>query len=968
MNIYMGIDVGAVAVKTAALSETGQLLFAAIRRHGGKTESAAKEMAEEIRNKFPSADIKAVITGSESSLPKGATLPIIPFSDARDAFLKTCPPAASLIEIGGETGRLTYLSHPFDVRENRICAGGTGAFLDNLAYLFGTDTAGLSAMAAKGSTLYPVASRCGVYAKTDVQGLLNEGAKREDLALSVFSGLADQFISGLAQGRRITGPVIFLGAPFAYLPALLDCFVKKLHLKEEERILPLNAAMYGALGAAMLAKEKGAPFEGTLRFFAGASETETLPPLFSSAPAYKDFTTRHAYPVKRGDAAKAKGAVFLGLDAGSTTIKAVLIGENNELLSLRYGKNGGDVLSAAKDMLLSILEDIPGAAHLAGCGVTGYGEELLKKAFSLDMGEVETMAHLKAAETLVPGVTALLDIGGQDMKFISLKNGMVRRVSLNTACASGCGAFLETFAASMGLTIQEFTKQALAAESAADLGSHCTVLMNSRVRTAQGDGIKGDAIAAGLCHSVVQNALTRVLKLESMDELGGRVVVEGGTFYNDAVLCAFERLTGKQAIRPEIAGLMGAYGMALLVKEKMGSAGASALISKEEIKNLTVQQDTFHCGGCGNLCRVSQQIFPNGDIFFTGNRCEIGARMAGAKRRDSKIDLFQWIHDHLPIPSRKGNKIVIIPQALNFWTDYPFWKGFFAALGYKVKPSSFSAEGMEETAMTIPGRIRCYPCALAHGHLWDALHGGADLVWMPAIKRGWDEEYTHRKRHALYGHVLAKFMKQDIAKANMRFLHPTLPELCNPKLETKLAKVFPEENEDSIASALCMARQELTRYERELGEETERIISEAKRQGAPIIILVGDPCQADPQIHKGLPWMISSLGAAVISADGIYCMEHQGIFRIPGGKRSLLDTAEAAAEFVRQEPTAQAVLVRSVSCGLERDAAELIRETLSELKKPCLEISLDQGTNLGAARIRIRTMLGEIKRNQPGKV
>lgn len=970
-SVYVGIDVGATAVKCIVLSNGEEVLGKRYISHECRVRETIERVITDLAAGFRGDDIFLCFTG-QGGTDIAASLGghYVNEREALLAYLRHFHiDADNVIEIGGESAKLTYLKPKKDQRINRLCAGGTGAFLDNMARLLGTDTAGLDALAAAGEKVYPIASRCGVFAKTDVQGLLNEGAERSDLALSLFHAVTHQVLSGLSQGRPVTGKVMFLGGPPAFLPTLGKCFEKALSLTEETKLFREDGEYYLAWGAAALAteakvmsaEELGARISAINAITSSVEMTEGL---FDSEEEYKDFIKRHAKAtVKRSLLADHNGAVWMGIDAGSTTLKAVLVGEDGAILKEWYGSHRGDVIFHAKEVLLSMYESLPSGCYLAGVGVTGYGEGLLLSAFRLDMGMVETMAHLRAARYFCPKVTALLDIGGQDMKYCQLKEGRISRISLNGVCSSGCGSFLETFAENLHMDIREFAKKAALAKEMPDLGRHCTVIMNSHVKKVQNSGVGMDGLAAALCVSVIRNALFGVIQLESAEELGDHVVTEGGTFYNDAVLRAFEKLTGKEAIRPDIAGLMGAYGVALAAGDQFAPSHISSALTPAEIRSFSMKGENRNCPGCGNHCVVNVRRFSNGEVFVTGNRCETGEIIFTRKNRAEKNripDIYQWVRKNVFRRMEVQGECrgtVGIPAVLDMWSDFPFWAGFWNALGYRVVVSEWNEKDMEKASMTIPRRVNCYPCILAHGHLQNLLRRKPDLIWYPARKRGWENKCTDEKRHALYGHVLAKFMKKQIKEAGVWYLHPTLPEFGEERLLQVLTRRLPQFAKEEIEKAVNAGYVLLEQYEKAYKEETERVLSWLRENHQPGFVFTGKSCFADVQINKGVPYIATSLGVPVLSGEGIALLTKENPL---GGARSLSCVLHKACEGVMQEDNLELIAVRSVSCGVDRAVNKAVEERLREKGKAFTALSLDQGMNAGAVKIRLRTLLAEM--------
>lgn len=971
-TLRIGMDLGSTTVKAAVLAEDGTLLFSAYERHHYHVRETAVRMAEEIGRRFSGCRFHIGLTGAEAMEAAEAwRVSFVQELTAECEAIRTyIGRADAAVELGGEDAKVTYFregKEP-DRRMNRSCAGGTGAFLDHLALSLGTDAAGLDRLAAAGREIYPIASRCGVFAKTDVQGLLNDGAAKEDIALSVFCAIAGQVVTGLARGCPIRGRVIFLGGPLTFLPKLRECFGDLLSLPAESMLVPAHSELYAALGAALLAEEdmRADVFLRRVREEKGHAPAGLVTePLFASEAEYAAFRARHEKArVRRGHFGNDTRAVWLGIDAGSTTLKAVLIDETGAVLADWYAGHGGDVLDAGKTLIASVYEALPDGVTIAGAGVTGYGEDLLRAAFRLDAGEVETAAHLAAARFFCPDLTALLDIGGQDIKYIRLEDGVITQISLNGACASGCGAFLETFAGTLSMTAAEFAQKAVAANHALDLGYRCTVLMNSRVRQVEKDAADTGALAAGLCTAVVKNALYRVVKLSDASDMGERVVAEGGTFYNDAVLRSLEKILGHDVIRPDMAGLMGAYGMALLTQERFGAAHRSSMISQEEAAVLTAEERRARCGGCGNHCLVTSMRFSHGASFVTGYRCERGAHLFGRRGGAEPVtDLYTWKRDRIfrTCPLRGALRGTVgIPAMLGMWEDFPFWAAFFAELGFRVIRSEYNGKGISATAATMPEAVYCHACRLAHIHLWDLLEKKPDFIWLPVSERGREEPEIDERSHAHYGDTLADAMWEDIRRAGIPFLHPHLSAFGSRTLSLELGRIFDGRTAGEIDAAVRAGEAALRAYYTELREETEKVLAFAKRSGRDAVILCGRGYHADPQIHKGVPGILASLGIPVLDAEGILLLHEKGD-TLRTGDRTLRERIMAALDVCEKEERLHLVQLHSVSCGYDGLTVMETERRLKAAGKIFTIVSLDQGMNAGAIRIRLRSLLAEIR-------
>ena len=750
-KLRLGIDVGSTTVKLAVLDEDAKLVYASYQRHHTDVRATVKALFRAASEVFGDARLEVAITGSGGLLlSQWLGLEFVQEVIASKTAVQAFEPKTDVvIELGGEDAKIIYFDNGIEQRMNGTCAGGTGAFIDQMASLLHTDASGLNEMAKRSTIIYPIASRCGVFAKTDVQPLLNEGAKPEDVAASIFQSVVTQTISGLACGRPIRGHVAFLGGPLQYLSELRKRFRVTLDLDDEHMICPANAHLFVACGAALAAvsgKLSSLPSLieelDSLGDIQG-SEVQRLAPLFATAADKAEFDARHgAQVVAHGDLASYCGRVFIGIDAGSTTMKGAVIGEDGELLRTWYGPNKGDVLGTARILMDDFYDALPEGCTVGHVTCTGYGEGLLIEALHADSGEIETVAHLRGANEVLPGVEFILDVGGQDMKCLRVKNGVIEHIMLNEACSSGCGSFISAFADSMGMTVQDFAAAALTAENPVDLGSRCTVFMNSRVKQAQKEGATVGDISAGLSYSVMKNALFKVIKIRDPKEIGDKVIVQGGTFLNDAVLRAFELLTGKEAFRPDISGCMGCYGAALLARDRAGADGTSTLLSKDEIDNLQVAHKSARCGLCSNRCLLTISDFGGGRRFVTGNRCERGA---GHKKAGSDApNLFKqknallFDRECLPVETAPRGTVGV-PRALGMYEDYPFWHKMFTELGFSVVLSGPSSKATYEAGIeSMPSESVCYPAKLSHGHVMDLIDRDVDFIWMPSVR--WERQ------------------------------------------------------------------------------------------------------------------------------------------------------------------------------------------------------------------------------------
>lgn len=982
--IHVGIDVGSTTVKVAALSPYMKLLFGRYERHMSNIKTATLSLLKELQSQFSGCRITASISGSGGmGLAKLMGLPFCQEILAETKAVQTFHPETDvIIELGGEDEKITYLRNGVDQRMNGACAGGTGAFIDRMASLLSTDAPGMGKLAARAKQIHPIASRCGVFAKTDIQALLNEDTSHEDIALSVFQAVVNQTISGLTCGRPIHGKVCFLGGPLTFQPVLRERFQKTLDIADEDMIVPDHGELYVAMGAAVSAcHDRPFDLDTWLERVEKAGDTyqetvASLPPLFDSPEEYQEFKERHSrFHAPRGDISQAKGPVWLGIDAGSTTIKAVLLDRDGKILYEFYDSNKGTPLAGAKKILADLYRRLPGEAFICGAGVTGYGEELIKRALSCDVGEVETMAHYRGARHFLPDVTTILDIGGQDMKCCRIKDGAVDDILLNESCSSGCGSFLDTFAHSLGMDIREFSRIALSAKHPADLGSRCTVFMNSRVREAQKNGVSVADISAGLSYSVIKNALYKVIRLRDASELGTKVVVQGGTFYNDAVLRALEKLLNCHVIRPDVAGLMGAYGIALITRDTCDENHRSTLISLEDLQKLTLKNEMKRCPGCGNHCLITISHFNDGRSFVSGNRCERGAAimLTGKTAPHSSLpNIYRWKYDAIwrrkplsPKEARRGT--VGIPRTLNMYEDFPFWHAFFTRLGYRVMTSSEQLRDIPTEAMeTIPSYSECFPAKLAHAHVWDLARRHVDFIWYPCIDKGPDEGSANSYNCpmvASYPENIQANMDEILTKYKTAFYHPFLP-LHSPKdLARELKKALRPlgVSGDEIKSAIRAGQEAEKDYKAKLLAETKRILKEIDEKHLIGIVLAGRPYHVDPTVNHSIPDLINQLGMAVLSEDGV---------SMAGGEFPELRVMNQwtwhsrlykAADYVTRRSNLELVELNSFGCGLDAVVTDQVQEIMTKRNRLYSCLKIDQSLNLGAVRIRLRSLKAAIK-------
>lgn len=981
-TFHLGIDVGSTTVKIAVIDRNDELIFDSYRRHYSDLWKTLKEICLELKNRFQDARITVAVTGSGGlAVSEQLNLPFVQEVIAGSkAVRRFIPEVDVIIELGGEDAKITFFKNGVDQRMNGICAGGTGAFIDQMAALLRTDAEGLDRLAENYKVIYPIAARCGVFAKTDIQPLLNEGAKKEDIAASIFQAVVNQTIGGLSCGRKIKGKVGFLGGPLHFLPQLRLRFKETLGLKDDEIIVPDKAQVYVAIGAALESKTKNKQpllnqeqltFESLYdRLCSGKRkfnfEAGHLEPLFRDKNQYRHFLDRHSQnKVSRQELDSYKGKCFLGLDIGSTTSKAVLIDDNANLLYSCYENNQGSPLSSAVKILKEIYSHLPKGAKIAYSAVTGYGEHLVKAALSCDMGEVETVAHYTAAEHFLPGVDLILDIGGQDMKCMKVKDGVIDDVILNEACSSGCGSFIETFAKTLEMSVEDFVIEGINSKAPADLGSRCTVFMNSKVKQAQKEGVSVGDISAGLCYSVIKNALHKVIKIKDPADLGNKIIVQGGTFLNDAILRCFELITGKEVVRPDIAGLMGAFGAALLAKKSYKDGQKSSLINPESLKNFSYEASISRCGRCTNNCLLTINIFNDGRRFITGNRCERGA---GNERPQNIPNLYDYkvkrLFDYEPLPESKAFRGVIgIPRALNMYENYPFWFTFFTELGFRVILSPVSSRKIYELGMdTISSDTACYPAKLVHGHIAALINQGVRHIFYPCIPM---ERQEYKDADNYYNCPMVTGYP-EVIKANMDMIYENRVKFRIPFLpydnKKRLIKRLYEELQDcgatlrEIERAVEKAWQEDLRFKEDIRKKGEEALDYINKKDIKGIVLSGRPYHLDPEANHGIPNLLTSLGLAVFTEDSV---AHLGKVKRP---LRVLDQwmyhsrLYEAADFISRQHNLELVQLNSFGCGPDSIAAEQAQEILKPAGKIYTMLKIDEVNNLGAVRIRLRSL------------
>ncbi len=987
-HYYLGIDIGSTTVKVAILNEIGELVFSDYRRHYADIQNALALILKEAKEKIGEAVLYPAITGSGGlTLANHLNVPFVQeVVSVAGAIKEYAPKTDVAIELGGEDAKIIYFTGGIEQRMNGICAGGTGSFIDQMASLLKTDAMGLNTYAANYKAIYPIAARCGVFAKTDIQPLVNEGASKEDLSASIFQAVVNQTISGLACGKPIRGNVAFLGGPLHFLTELRAAFVRTLNLTPESTIVPNNSHLFAAIGSA-LNRLKGKDDSCVLlsnlieRLEKGIVmdfEVARMEPLFENEEAYDEFIKRHRRAtVRKGDLKTYSGNCYLGIDAGSTTTKVALVGEDGALLYSFYQNNNGSPLKTTIKAIKEIADIMPESARIVRSCSTGYGEALLKSALILDEGEVETVAHYYAASFFDPEVDCVLDIGGQDMKCIKIKNHAVDSVQLNEACSSGCGSFIETFAKSLNYEVADFAKIALFAKNPIDLGTRCTVFMNSKVKQAQKEGAEVSDISAGLAYSVIKNALYKVIKVSDAKDLGQRIVVQGGTFYNDAVLRGFEKTVGANVVRPDIAGIMGAFGAALIARSHYNGE-ATTMLSFKEIEELTFDSTLTRCKGCTNHCLLTINRFPGNRNFISGNRCEKGL---GKEKKNKDIpNLFDYklkrVFGYTPLEEFAAKRgIVGIPRVLNMYENYPFWFTFFTHLGYRVVLSPLSSKKIYEMGIeSIPSESECYPAKLAHGHVSWLIKEGVKYIFYPCVSYERIEfpeagDHYNCPMVAGYGENI-KNNVEEIKTLGIKYQNPFVSLESEEIITNRLVKFFGTENnipKDEVTEAAHAAWAELQNARNDMkkaGEATIKYIEEHKCEG---IVLAGRPYHIDPEINHGIPELINSYGVAVLTEDSVSHLAKTDRPTIVVDQWMYHSRLYAAASYVRENPNLNLIQLFSFGCGLDAVTTDQVADILTGSGKIYTMLKIDEVSNLGAARIRIRSLLSAINdRKQKG--
>lgn len=979
---HLGLDVGSTTVKLVVLNEDNQMVYSQYQRHFSDVRGTVASLLQQVREVVDGHQVKVMLTGSgayqlSKTLQVSFIQEVVACITAIEQYISDADVA---VELGGEDAKITFLADR-DQRMNGTCAGGTGAFIDQMASLLKTDAAGLNQLAKGFKVIHPIASRCGVFAKTDIQALLNDGIAREDIAASIFQAVVDQVIAGLACGKPIRGKVAFLGGPLYFLSELRERFVDTLNLTEEQALFPEHSQYYVALGAAVASRqEPGVPFQKIMERLPlihgqGDQELAKLEPLFTSEEEYKRFTQRHQRnAVAKGELVEAAGPCFLGIDAGSTTTKLVLIDEQGTLLYSFYGSNQGSPLNTTINALKDLYRQLPAGVQIASAAVTGYGEALLRSALRVDVGEVETVAHYQAAKFFAEDVDFILDIGGQDMKCMQIKDGYINNIVLNEACSAGCGSFIETFASSLKMTVQDFAQLGMLEPNPADLGTRCTVFMNSKVKQAQKEGMPVSALSAGIAYSVIKNALFKVIKLRSMEDLGAKVVVQGGTFYNDAVLRALEKITGREVVRPDIAGLMGAFGAALLAKEHAAPGQVSSMLTKQELAEFNHATSGRHCEKCGNRCLLTTITFNNGSSYLSGNRCERGAGLELEQKTLPNLYDYKYkrIFGYQPLKLEAAPRGTIgIPRALNIYEHYPFWFTFFTELGYRVVLSRRSSKKVYSMGIeTITSDTICYPAKLANGHITDLVNKGVKRIFYPCIPIEPKEQSEADNSFncpivTSYPEVL-RVNIEALKQGEVEFIQPFLP-INNAK---RLSKRLYQElhhwglSKAEIAKAIDKAYAEWEQARQDIRNKGEETVAYLQKQGLKGVVLAGRPYHVDPEINHGIPELVTSLGLAVLTEDAV---AHLGAVDRPLNvvdQWAYHSRLYAAASFVSQQANIELIQLNSFGCGLDAITTDQVEQILTRHSKLYTQLKIDEINNLGAARIRVRSLLAAMEERQ----
>ncbi len=983
----LGIDIGSTTVKASILDNDNNIVFSQYERHFANIQETLAEILANGKNLLGEVDVYPIITGSGGlTLSKHLNVPFVQEVVAVSTALNDCAPQTDVaIELGGEDAKIIYFTNGVEQRMNGICAGGTGSFIDQMASLLQTDASGLNDYARNYKAIYPIAARCGVFAKTDIQPLINEGATKEDLSASIFQAVVNQTISGLACGKPIRGNVAFLGGPLHFLPELKNTFIRTLKLTDEQIVTPSHSHLFAATGAALNSTMEystsitaliGLLQSGITMEF----EIKRLDPLFKDEEDYKAFSDRHGvHHVKKGDLATYSGNCYLGIDAGSTTTKVALVAEDGSLLYSFYDNNNGSPLATTIRSIKEIYTLLPDTAKIVYSCSTGYGEALIKAALMLDEGEVETVSHYYAAAFFEPEVDCILDIGGQDMKCIRIKDHTVDSVQLNEACSSGCGSFIETFAKSLNYSVKDFAKAALFARNPIDLGTRCTVFMNSNVKQAQKEGATVNDISAGLAYSVIKNALYKVIKITDPKDLGKKVVVQGGTFYNDAVLRSFEKISGCEAVRPDIAGIMGAFGAALVARERFTEGTESTMLTIDKINELEFTTSMARCKGCTNSCLLTINKFNGGRQFITGNRCERG--IGKEKNKENIPNLFEYklhkIFDYEPLSEEAAKRGTVgIPRVLNMYENYPFWAVFFKELGFRVVLSPQSSRKIYELGIeSIPSESECYPAKLAHGHISWLIKEGIDFIFYPCIP--YERNETSSANNHYNCPIVTSYPEniknnvEELADKNIKFMNPFFSLTSEDTVSVRLVEEFAKEfgiPAAEIKEAAHKAWVEMANVRTDISKKGEEVLKYLDETGKRGIVLAGRPYHIDPEINHGIPELISSYGIAVLTEDSISHLAEVERPLIVMDQWMYHSRLYRAANYVKTCENLDLIQLNSFGCGLDAVTTDCVGDILTKSGKIYTVLKIDEVNNLGAARIRIRSLLSALRVRENKKI
>ena len=971
MSLRIGIDIGSTTVKVVVLDEQNKLLFRSYERHYSKTRERACETLKSISGQLSGQRVKLVITGSAGlGVAKAAGLDFVQEVYATAAAVNTyIPDTDAVIELGGEDAKIIFFGGALEERMNGSCAGGTGAFIDQMATLMNVSVNELDSLSLKHEKIYPIASRCGVFAKSDIQPILNQGGRKEDVAASIFQAVVDQTVAGLTQGRELKGKIVFLGGPLHFLMGLRQRFVETLKLDGEHAVFPEDGDCFAAMGAALCATDyEPVPFEDALKRLEESRETntsaDTMPPLFDTQEEYDAFLARHnASRPPEADIHTYAGPAWLGMDAGSTTTKLALITADGGLLYTYYHSNLGNPVSIVLEQLKKIYELCGDRIQIKGAAVTGYGEDLIKNAFSCDLGLVETVAHYKAAAHFNPDVDFIIDIGGQDMKCFKIRNGAVDSIMLNEACSSGCGSFIETFAKALGSNIADFSKMGLFAKKPVNLGSRCTVFMNSSVKQAQKDGASVEDISAGLSISIVKNAIYKVIRAASADDLGQHIVVQGGTFLNDAVLRSFERELGRKVTRPTIAGIMGAFGAALAARDL--HLERSALLSSQDLEKFTHTAKPATCGLCTNHCSLTVNTFDGGRRFISGNRC---SRPLGEEPHHLP-DLMRYKYQKLRALHGKGDGDgsrgrIGIPFGLNMYENLPFWFTFFTKLNFEVVLSPESSRKLYlKGQRTIPSDTVCYPAKLLHGHVEALVEAGVDAVWYPCMSYNNDEGIGDNHYNCPVVAYYPELIAANVPSLKQtRFLDPYVGLWRHKDFGKRIAQLMHQEfgipKKESAAAARA-AYEAYEAYVHDVRATGKEYIDYARSHGLNIIVVCGRPYHIDPEINHGINDLITSFGFVLVTEDALSYLEGYAPRKVLN-QWTFQSRMYNAARYVCTQPDMQVVQLVSFGCGTDAITTDEMRSILEDGDKLYTQLKIDDISNLGAVKIRIRSLMAAI--------